>query len=176
MRPSQASSIPYPASSIQNPNSMSGIEIIGAIASATAVVEVSLKLLRGLSRLTRGAAEVHLAANDLHSKISQLYQTTHVVSFTLKFREKEVDSNPPGQGEIEILKKIQSSLDICEKTLREFEGMLEGLLTGNENPGWLRRALKQLRKDIKKSIIARTEATIDTQLHMLQVCLACYHM
>ncbi|KAI9767073.1 MAG: hypothetical protein M1839_004630 [Geoglossum umbratile] len=149
-----------------------GLEVLGVVASAATLAELSLKVYHNLSKFTTEAGEADVTARDLQSRVNRLHKTTDTVWSTLRFRARQAEVSQPAQEEIEIWEAIKDSLNACEGSLRKFENALEDLLSGNERLGWLRLALLQLKIDRKNPAIARIEITIDTHLQMLQVSMA----
>jgi hypothetical protein len=152
------------------------MDVLGAVASAATLAELSLKIYRSLSKFITEAGEADVAAKDLQSRVNRLHKTTDTVWSTLRYRTKQADAGDLAQEEAEIWESIKESLNTCERKLRKFENALQGLFSGNESLGWLKKALLQLKMDRKNPTIAKLETTIDTHLQMMQVSLACLQM
>ncbi|KAI9760164.1 MAG: Ankyrin-2 [Geoglossum simile] len=152
---------------------MSGFEVVGVVASAATLAELSLKIYQNLSKFITEAGEADVAARDLQSRINRLHKTTDTVWSTLRYRAKQADAGQLAREEVEIWETIRESLNTCERSLQKFENALEGLSNGSESLGWLKKALLQLKMERKNPTIAKLETTVDTHLQMMQVSLAC---
>ena len=148
---------------------MSGLEIVGVVAAGFSVAKLSIKLFETLSRRAKDNEKIQGAANDLGSKIHQLYQISCAISFTLDFQEKKIKSTQKEKEELAIIEMICDSLKDCEQALQKLEIVLKEL------PNWKSTVFRS-KWELKRLSFARTEKTFDTQLQVLQVCLTCFQM
>lgn len=148
---------------------MSGLEIVGVVAAGFSVAKLSIKLFETVSRRAKDNEKIQGAANDLGSKIQQLYQISSTISVTLDFQEKKIKSTQKEKEELAIIETIWESLKACEQALQKLEIVLKELPNGKLN-------VFRSKWELQRLSFARTEKTFDTQLQVLQVCLTCFQM
>lgn len=155
---------------------MSGVEVVGVISGATALLEVCLKLGIHLTRFVQRASGAGAFATDLKSKVDQLRTCALTVQRAARSRERQAGPGERDRDEIEIWKTIEKTLSHCERMFSQLEETLKSVAPGKEHLNWLGKALLQGKIDTKEPKLSKLERDIDLYFTTLNTTILSVHL
>lgn len=141
---------------------VTGVEVFGAVAAATTLIEICAKVGFYLNDFKGSVKQAHTFATDLQFQMDDVWACAMTVQRAA--RSREAGPGEQDEQEIAIWKTINRTLDHCRKEFESFCKLLEKVAAGNENLNWLRKALLQCKIDIKEPKLRDLEKKIDRYL------------